>query len=136
MTVVCPSSIHVGAPVRAVAPGQFTNPWNHALDGGVVYCAHCAYWLGERSHFFTPAVHAGYDGEDFTPVRRPDTVPPEVVVDVHGRQVLAAGYNRYVPCEGGCGYVIGVGDGVGTAWHLSCRESPAHVNRARVIPRP
>lgn len=54
-----------------------------------------------------------------------DAVPPEVVLDAHGRQVLAlteqgARFSRYIECEGGCGWLIGVGDAVDTVSHESC----------------
>lgn len=64
-----------------------------------------------------------------SPARR---VPPEVVVDSHGRQVLATFINdepfrQYLPCAGGCGYLIGCGDAIGEITHYSClaaKEAP------------
>lgn len=51
--------------------------------------------------------------------------PPEVGLDICGRQVLArehdgTRYPRYVDCAGGCGCLIGVGGVVETAEHVSC----------------
>jgi hypothetical protein len=72
----CPSTVHEGAPVRAVAPGRFTNPWNRSIDVDVVYCADCAYWMRWYG-FFTPTVRTGrlmrfgHHHDDFTPTRRP-----------------------------------------------------------------
>lgn len=66
-------------------------------------------------------------------------VPDEVVLDHHGRQVLAviddevpemAGkpFRRYIPCSEGCGYLIGCGDAIESVAHLSCAR------RGRVEP--
>lgn len=54
-------------------------------------------------------------------------VPPEVVVDEHGRQVLALTddglrYSRYVECSAGCGWLIGCGDAIDQVSHESCAE--------------
>lgn len=51
-------------------------------------------------------------------------VPPEVVI-YQGRQLLAPResggmFPRYIPCAGGCGYVIGGSDATGEVWHQSC----------------
>lgn len=55
----------------------------------------------------------------------PGPVPPEVTLDAHGRQIAARRgdgrfFTRFVPCEAGCGFVIGVGDAVEAAAHESC----------------
>ncbi len=70
-------------------------------------------------------------------------VPPEVVVDEHGRQVLALTddgdhYSRYIPCAAGCGWYIGVGDAIDTASHESCdarRREHDEPDTARPSPR-
>jgi hypothetical protein len=46
--------------------------------------------------------------------------PPEVHLDLCGRQILAPGFPRYLPCAKECGYLIGCGDAVDTVWHESC----------------
>lgn len=57
--------------------------------------------------------------------------PPEVVTDYHRHQVLALTdsgepFTQYVECSDGCGYVIGCGDAVESASHMSCAERTAH----------
>lgn len=62
----------------------------------------------------------------------PDTerlmfTPSEVVLDAHGRQVLAVTatggpFRQYVACSLGCGYLIGSGDAYEDIWHESCHE--------------
>lgn len=59
-------------------------------------------------------------------------VPPEVRLDDDGRQVLAPGFNRYEPCAGGCGYLIGCGDAIDTICHESCEEREKAQQRAAV----
>ena len=65
-------------------------------------------------------------GSDYRPAAepadRPEAVciPPEVVTDHHGRQLLSPGFQRYEPCAGGCGFLIGCGDAVDTVIHESC----------------
>jgi hypothetical protein len=53
-------------------------------------------------------------------LKPPRTRPPEVVLDVHGRQDLAPGFRRYEYCAGHCGWLIGCGDAIDTIWHQSC----------------
>lgn len=56
-------------------------------------------------------------------------IPPEVSVDYQGNQILALNergesFARYLPCAGGCGYLVGVGDAIDQAWHESCAAPP------------
>lgn len=58
------------------------------------------------------------------------SAPVEVELDANGRQLLAhteegLSFAQYLPCSGGCGYLIGCGDAVEEAGHLSCL-STAH----------
>lgn len=60
-------------------------------------------------------------------------VPPEVVLDEAGVQVLAFDedgkpFPRYLPCSEGCGYYIGCGDAVDSISHHSCRQAAVAVD--------
>ena len=47
-------------------------------------------------------------------------IPPEVQLDLCGRQVCAPGFTRYIECDEGCGFLIGVGDAIDSVSHNSC----------------
>jgi len=65
-------------------------------------------------------------------LKPPRTRPPEVTLDVHGRQELASGFARYEYCSGRCGWLIGCGDAIDTIWHQSCWDAAKNLDDGRV----
>lgn len=68
-------------------------------------------------------------GDDVSNTPEMRRIPFEVELDRDGKQILSLidegpsegqRYARYVDCAGGCGFLIGCGDAVESASHLSC----------------